>query len=320
MDDASGPNHITVLAVGLGACLILINAAISFSLSLGLELQLIIASVRCIVQLTILGFILVPIFTTPYWYVVVLYALLMGIVGAWEATSRPTHTYKGMFMQVLSCTVVTSGVFVGYALVVLIRTNPWWQPQYLIPLLGMLLGNCISGMSVGLSALVNDLLQEKDKLELLLCLGATRWEAGRECIARCLTLALTPILNQMSVVGIVSIPGMMTGQILGGTNPAQAARYQMLVMFLIATTTGTGTLLAVYAAYASIVDDEHRLRLERLTPRSSNRQLNLMLQEWATQAGKFLSGFVRNKSKLARSGSAKVEAPHERRSLMGDVV
>lgn len=320
MDDAAGPNHITVLAVGLGACLILINAAISFSLSLGLELQLIIASVRCIVQLTILGFILVPIFTTPYWYVVVLYALLMGIVGAWEATSRPTHTYKGMFMQVLSCTVVTSGVFVGYALVVLIRTNPWWEPQYLIPLLGMLLGNCISGMSVGLSALVNDLLQEKDKLELLLCLGATRWEAGRECIARCLTLALTPILNQMSIVGIVSIPGMMTGQILGGTNPAQAARYQMLVMFLIATATGTGTFLAVFAAYASIVDDEHRLRLERLTPRSSNRKLNLRLQDWATQAGTFLNGFVSNRSKLVRSGPAKVEALHERRSLMGDVV
>lgn len=321
-DATAGPYHISVLAVGLGACLIIVNAAISFSLSLGLELQLIIATIRCVIQLTILGYILVPIFTTPYWFIVILYALLMGVVGAWEATSRPNHTFKGMFLQVLSCTVVTSGIFIGYALVVLVRTNPWWEPQYFIPMLGMLLGNCVSGMSVGLSALLEDLVTGKDKLELLLTLGATRWEAGRETIARCLKLALTPILNQMSVVGIVSIPGMMTGQILGGTNPAQAARYQMLVMFLIAATTGTGSLLAVFATYASIVDDEHRLRPERLLPRSRGRKLDLRLHDWATKGRAAVYDILSRHRQLARStsGSAAQMTDQERKPLVADAV
>mmetsp|Transcript_5324 Transcript_5324/g.15266 ORF Transcript_5324/g.15266 Transcript_5324/m.15266 type:complete len:336 (+) Transcript_5324:240-1247(+) len=281
-----GPNNISLPAVGFGAGLIFINAAISLWLSLGLEVQLVIAAARCMLQLTVLGYILVPIFTTPHWYVVILYALLMAAVGAYEASSRPAYKFKGLFAQVLSCTTLATSIFTAYALLVLVRTDPWWEPQYLITMLGMLLGNCISGMSVGLSALLEDVTTGKDKIELLLSLGASRWEAGQETIARCIKLALTPILNQMNVVGIVSIPGMMTGQILGGTDPAQAARYQMLIMFLISASTGSGVVLAVGVAFCTICDSDHRLRPERLTPQAKGEKIEHRVHNWVTKGTK----------------------------------
>lgn len=298
-----GPRNVSPKAVALGSCLILVNAAISLSLSLGLEFYLIIATIRCVVQLGVLGYvILVPIFTTPYWFVVVSYAVVMCLVGAAEASSRPAYSFKWMFLQILACTVVSPVIFVSFALLVLIRTNPWWEPRYFIPLLGMLLGNCISGMSVGLSALLEELSTGKDRIELLMYYGATRWEAGRDTIARCIKLAMTPILNQMSVVGIVSIPGMMTGSILGGTSPEQAARYQMLILFLIAANTGTGVVLVVFAAYASLVDKQHRVCSDSIYPRKRIEKLDKRLHSWALQAWQNMGGKIQSRPNCTTNG------------------
>jgi len=106
--------------------------------------------------------------------------------------------------------------------------NKWYEPQYVIPIVGMFLGNTISGVSLGLTTVLEELASGSDSVECLLAVGATRLEATKAVVQRSLHVALIPMINQMSVVGIVSIPGMMTGQILAGVIPIQANKIRSL--------------------------------------------------------------------------------------------
>ena len=126
-------------------------------------------------------------------------------------------------VHVLGCLGVAAFTFLAYALAAAVRPSPWWNAQYSIPTLGLMLGNAVTGVAVGLGTLLDELGRGSggDGLELMLCLGASRWEAARGPVARAAKLAMTPILNQLSVVGLVWIPGMMTGQMIAGADPAQ---------------------------------------------------------------------------------------------------
>jgi putative ABC transport system permease protein len=224
---------------------------------------------RCFAQLSLLGYILVPIFLANRWWLTLLYTLFMLVVAAVEAVSRPTQTYNGMLLQVLGALGLAGSAIISYGLALVVQVSPWYDPQYLIPMLGMLLGNACSGVAVGLSTVLDELSSGRDKVEMLLAMGATRMEASREVVQRASRMALTPLLNTMNVVGIVSIPGMMTGQILGGSDPSVAARYQIIVMFLIGAATGLSSVATIMLAVVSLIDDKHRLRSERLQPRAN---------------------------------------------------
>ncbi|KAK9862423.1 hypothetical protein WJX84_010314 [Apatococcus fuscideae] len=228
--DPSNPAFLGFGSVALASALIVVNALVSVVLHLDLAGQLLVAALRCVLQLLALGYILGPIFAYNTWWLVLSYSFIMLLVGNYEACARPAYSYTGMFLQTLTCLGSSAGVFLVYAMLIIIQIHPWYQPQYFIPVLGMLLGNAISGISVGLSTVLEELSSGRERVELLLAMGASRMEATTEIVQRAARVALTPILNQMSVVGLVSIPGMMTGQILSGSDPSQAARYQMIVM------------------------------------------------------------------------------------------
>lgn len=269
-DDPAGPVAISLLGLFLGALVIGVNGLISVWLHLGLHGKLAVATVRCFAQLSILGYILVPIFTANRWWVTLLYSLFMLSVAAIEAVSRPALTYDGMLLHVLASLGLACSLIITYGLALVVQITPFYDPQYFIPMLGMLLGNACSGVAVGLSTILDELSAGRDKVEMLLAMGATRREASREVVQKAARMALTPLLNTMNVVGIVSIPGMMTGQILGGSNPATAARYQIIIMFLIGTATGLSSVATIFLATHSLLDRKHRLRSERLQPRESS--------------------------------------------------
>jgi len=153
-----------------------------------------------------------------------------------------------------------------FALTVAVRPTPWYEPRYALPLLGMVLGNVMTGVSIALNDLGLTATRERNAIEAQLALGASWWQALRPTTRRALRSGFIPIVNSMAATGVVSLPGMMTGQILAGVDPTEAVRYQLLVMFLIAGATGTGVLLAVFTALWRLTDERHRLRLDRLTP------------------------------------------------------
>ncbi|PIW29468.1 MAG: ABC transporter permease, partial [Rhodospirillales bacterium CG15_BIG_FIL_POST_REV_8_21_14_020_66_15] len=145
-----------------------------------------------------------------------------------------------------------------------LRPDPWWDARYAVPILGMLLGNAMTGISLGLNNLLTAVTRERWAVEAQIALGHPREVAMRPFIRRALKTALMPTVNAMAATGVVSLPGMMTGQILAGADPVEAVKYQLLIMFLIGGATGIGAVTAIFAAVWRVTDARHRLRLDRI--------------------------------------------------------
>ncbi len=160
---------------------------------------------------------------------------------------------------------MTAGTIVTvFALTLQIQPDPWWSPRYALPLFGMILGNTMTGVSLGLDTLHTTLHREKPAVEAQLMLGRTRFEAVSPSARLAMRSGFMPIINSMAATGVVSIPGMMTGQILSGVDPNEAVKYQLLITILIGGATGLGVIGAIIGSLWRLTDDRHRLRLERM--------------------------------------------------------
>ncbi len=263
----TGPVPISAWGLAGAAALIAINGGLSLWLRLRLERRLLIASLRTVVQLLLLGYLLVPIFAWRNPFLIGATCLLMISLAAREAVRRVGRSYGGIGRNAFFALSLSATVTTLLAVTVLVGVEPWWEPRYLIPLLGMILGNSLTGISLGLDRCLAELDEGRDRVEAMLAFGATWWEAARPVAAEALRTGMIPILNTMSVVGIVTIPGMMTGQLLGGTPPDMAARYQILIIFLIAASTAAGGTLAILLTLRRLFDSEHRLRHDLLVRR-----------------------------------------------------
>ena len=171
--------------VAIATSLILISCAISLALQLGLERRLLLASVRTVVQLLLVGLILQWVFAPGRpWYVVLSIIAMMTLVAGISAVRRTERRYKGVWSDSVISMWASSWLVGVVALMGVIqvqqRGHPWYDPQYSIPLLGMILGNTLNGISLGLDRFGDELAGKRDQVETLLALGATRWEAARE--------------------------------------------------------------------------------------------------------------------------------------------
>jgi putative ABC transport system permease protein len=133
-----------------------------------------------------------------------------------------------------------------FALVAVIGTDPWYTPQYAIPLLGMVLGNTLTGIALALDRLTQNAWDQRNVIEQRLMLGEPAGAAVSDIRRYSMRSGMIPSINAMAVAGIVSLPGMMTGQILAGAPPIEAVKYQILIMFLVTAGTGFGTFAAVW--------------------------------------------------------------------------
>jgi putative ABC transport system permease protein len=252
--------------LALAAGLVLLLAALSWRLHLGVEKRVLIAALRSTVQLMLIGLVLKQLFAQTSLALIGLIVLVMLSVASWEVRSRQKRRYAGMWgygIGALSLFVSSFSVTL-LALVAIIGVEPWYQPQYLIPLLGMMLGNTMSGVAIALDQLTRQAWDARGRIEACLLLGAT-WEEAITSIRRdALRSGLIPIVNAMAAAGLVSLPGMMTGQILAGSPPLEAAKYQLLIMFLISSGTGLGAVAAVWMGSRRLFDERQRLRLDRL--------------------------------------------------------
>ncbi|MEO6926802.1 MAG: iron export ABC transporter permease subunit FetB [Rhodanobacter sp.] len=250
--------------LALAAVLILLNVAISVWLRLGLARSLLIASVRMVVQLLLVGFILESVFalTTPL--PVIGIGVVMAALASVAAVRRTRRRFRGIYWNSLLSTLGAAFVVTGAALAGIINVHPWFAPQYAIPLLGMVLGNLLTGVSLALDRFMQGVARESGVIESDLALGATRWEAARPLISEALRTGMIPTINSMMVMGVVSLPGMMTGQMLAGASPTAAVRYQIVIMFMIAATTALGTLAVILLAFRTLFNRQHQLCVTRL--------------------------------------------------------
>ena len=245
---------------------ILLNGVLSLWLSLGIERQLLVASIRMVAQLAAVGAILTLLFSAVSLLWTLAMATVMALVAGREIMARQTRRLTGWWSYGLGTGTMTiaAGMLTLVALLGSLQPTPWFDPRYAIPLFGMILGNAMTGISLGLDTLTMAVDKDRAAIEARIALGATRFEALRPAMRDAIRRGLMPMINAMAAAGIVSLPGMMTGQILSGIEPAEAVRYQLLIMFLIAGATGLGLLMAVMAGAWRLTDDRHRLRPDRL--------------------------------------------------------
>ncbi len=261
------------LDLGLAALLVLLMAWLSWRLGVGVERRLIWAAMRTTVQLLLIGLVLRFLFSTqqPAW--IALTMTLMLLVAGGEVMARQERPFIGLWgygLGTLAMFVSSFGV-TFLALQLVISPTPWYQPQYAIPLLGMLLGNTMTGIALGLERLTSSAWEQRHTIEAQLMLGYSASEVARPIRREGIRVGLIPMINAMAAAGVVSLPGMMTGQILAGAPPLEAVKYQLLVMFLISAGTGFGTLVAVTLGVRRLFDERERLRLDRLKiPRTTS--------------------------------------------------
>ncbi len=237
--------QLTWFDLALAAALVLVAAAIARWQRIGLARGFLWGAVRALVQLVAVGYVLTWVFAIDRWYVVLL-ALLVMLVAA---TVTVAGRHPGQRLAIGSLTgasmLIGAGLTLAYVDAVVVRVNPWYDPRYLIPLFGMIVGNAMNGAALAAERLASEMDVRRAEVEAHLALGASPTQAAAEPVRRALRAALLPAVNGLMVVGLVTLPGMMTGQILAGASPLLAVRYQIVVAFMLAGAVAITSALVV---------------------------------------------------------------------------
>jgi putative ABC transport system permease protein len=260
---------VIILSAGdlaLASSLVAVDAAVSIGLKLQLHRQLLWSALRMIVQLIAVGFLLRFIFALSNPLATFAIIVAMAAVAAREIAARPTRKFKtftGLSISAVSVAIATF-VTAGLALSTAIRPHPWFDPRYAITLVGIILGSVLNAGSIALDGIVDGVWRERAAIEAQLGLGVDYRRATLPILRDAVRRGLLPIVNQMSAAGLITLPGIMTGQILAGMDPVEAVKYQILLMFLLAGASGVAALTIASLTLRSLSDSRQRLRLDRL--------------------------------------------------------
>ena len=251
----------------IAAFLVFLLGLLSLRLQLKISKSLAIAALRTTVQLLLIGLVLKLLFANANVFFMALIALVMLSVASREVMARQQRRFSGWWSIGIGSVsmFISSFTIATMALLLIISSTPWYSPQYAIPLLGMMLGNTMNGVALSLDRLTQTAWQQREVIEQRLMLGQTRQEAFMQVRRDSIRAGMIPIINAMTTAGLVNLPGMMTGQIIAGSPPEEAVKYQILIMFLIASGTGFGVISAVTLASRRLFDERHRLRLDNLS-------------------------------------------------------
>ena len=254
-------NFISLDTTDLVLCLGLIGIAIALSLwrKLGLEKQLAYSAVRSLMQLIAIGYILDIVFAIDNWLIVLCILGVMIAIASIVTRNRIDQKLPGLLATVILSLVASSAFTLGYVILLIVQPERWYEPQYLIPLAGMLFGNAMNGASLAGDRLLNAINQNRLEIETHLCLGATGKQAISSYQKEAIRTGLIPTLNNMVVIGLVSLPGMFTGQVLGGSNPRDAASYQILILFAIVVVNLMTAILITEGIYKKFFNQDEQL-------------------------------------------------------------
>jgi putative ABC transport system permease protein len=254
------------LDLAIAASLVAFDALLSVLLRLRLHRQVLWAAGRMVVQLVAVGYLLRVVFALHHPAATLALVAVMAIVAAREIAVRPERSLSKGWSLGLSAggVVIATVVTVILALATAIRPHPWYDARYAVTLTGIILGSVLNSGSLALDSLLSAVGLQRAAVEARLALGHSFREATAPLVRDSIRRGLLPIINQMSAAGVITLPGIMTGQILAGQDPVEAVKYQILLMFLLAGASGLSALVIAYGAAARLTDGRQRLRLDRL--------------------------------------------------------
>ncbi|WP_026476539.1 ABC transporter permease [Alkaliphilus transvaalensis] len=227
------------------------------------EKEILIATVRMSLQLVATGYVLVYLFDNINPFYTILTIAIMEIFAIFNIFKR----MKFKLNQKLKKTIALS-MLIGtmtsllYFLLVVIGLRPWYDPRYFVPIAGMIIGNSMTGIALGVSKLVDGMKDQRHLVESSLMLGATPKAAAGDIVNNAFDSAILPTINSMVGMGIVFLPGMMTGQILSGISPITAIEYQIAIMLGIVGSVALTVILFVQLGYRTFFNHEQQLVLD----------------------------------------------------------
>ncbi|KAI9595891.1 UPF0014 family [Syncephalis fuscata] len=241
--------------VAIASLFVLINMAISSGFGLELEIPLLVASLRCVVQLTLMGMVLEKIFSTDNPWLVIGMGCILVLLASIEITfHKCKYRFNGMFKVLLFALFISCMLVSIVGNILAIEATPFWDPYKFIPTLGMLVGNTMSGVAIAINSCMMQFREHRERIEVQLAFGATRWEAAKPTMVESIRLAMLPTINSMRHDD---------GQILGGEEPMSAVKFQQIIMFMITASTGIGTVCGVICAVMQEVDVRKKERKDK---------------------------------------------------------
>lgn len=251
---------LSVVQVGLAYIFVIFVLIIVKLRGISREKEIIVSSIRMTLQLILTGYVLQFVFNNPNPIITIGIIIIMELFAIHTIfkkfqgrLSKPLKKVIAVAMSIgtLSCIL--------YFLLVVMRISPWYEPRYFIPIAGMLIGNSMTGISLGINSLVEGMTVRRAIIEEALILGATPHEASRNVINKAFDAAILPTINSMVGMGIVFLPGMMTGQILGGADPTIAIAYQIAIMLGILGSVALTVIIMLKLSYSTFFNKESQL-------------------------------------------------------------
>jgi putative ABC transport system permease protein len=254
---------IEITPVQLAICLVfvVITALGSLAYKLKLEKDLAIGTVRTFAQLFAVGYVLKYVFAlNSVWVVLGVFAFM--VFWAAETIRGRVKEPKLKILGSVYASMLLSNLVVTFIVTaVVIQVRPWYEPRYFIPLAGMIVGNAMNAVAVSLERMFSSIRKQRQEVELHLCLGGTYQEATADILRDAMRAGMIPSINGMMTVGLVSLPGMMTGQMLAGQAPEHAVRYQIVVMLMITACTAVASFIVVRLVRRRCFSPAHQIVL-----------------------------------------------------------
>lgn len=242
-------------SLALALIFVLIPILLSKTLNLGLEKDTVIATVRSIIQLMIVGYILKFVFTSEQFIYIVLMIMLM-IGAATQNARKKGAVIKGITWKLIVTfvfiEVLTQGILIGFGI------TPA-TAQYMIPLSGMVLGNSMVLSILFLNRFTAEAERQEDEIELVLSLGGTTRQAIHTSLIQSIKASTIPTIESQKTIGLVQLPGMMSGQIIAGADPLQAVQFQLLIIFLLLSTAVITSVLLGFLSYPTLFNKQMQM-------------------------------------------------------------
>lgn len=248
--------------------LLLIPLAGTMFLGLKLHREILYSMGRMALQLSLLGIYLKFLFSYDQWWLNVLWVLFMILVASITAIRHSKLNVKKFLMPVMLSGVLCHAFVIIYFNRLILDLTAIFHAKYLVVVSGMLLGNILRKQVIALSSFFSDLIQHENAYHYQLSLGASPALAVKPLFKKAIRAALRPSLAVSATMGIVSIPGMMTGQILGGTDPANAVKYQVAIMIAIFTSSFLNVSLTLLFSLRCAFDSYGRINISEIMKNS----------------------------------------------------
>lgn len=248
--------NISNLSLVFASALVLVALLIDYKEKLGLGKDIFIAAIRTVLQLFIIGYILSAIFKLDNGVVTSLMVLFIIFNAAYHAGKKNTHLEKGFKVSFIA---IGMGTFLSLAILLLSGTLKW-TPSQIVPITGMIASNAMTAVGVGYRTMNSKFTDQKQQIEEKLSLGATKKQATLPIIKESIKTAMSPSIDRAKTVGLVSLPGMMSGLMFAGIDPTTAIRYQIVVMFMLISTTGFATMISSYLGYKEYFNEFDQLK------------------------------------------------------------